>query len=285
MDEQTKACHAILTALKNDTGKRKKVDHWKKYACEALNIKKMGSSRWNLLLEHGEKLGLFYRDSNALPSKTILVVGSEKQTAILDLNIDTELLSTALDGEALDIDSAWKKSKSSPTTKKTKKSEVSKEEEEDTKTKRNSRGFLPSDYVAGTSIVKSSVTQPRNIKANVLPQGTYVPKKGDIFWVKGQDSSVKQMEVDEVHVSVYVTPLNKKDGHWTCVTPDNLYSTPKEAKATKEHPKRYWSLDAMDRDSYATFKEYEENRELFLKWKKQQEQNVEESIDDFLDNL
>jgi hypothetical protein len=41
----------------------------------------------------------------------------------------------------------------------------------------------------------------------------------------------------------------------------------------------------MDRDSYATFKEYEENRELFLKWKKQQEQNVEESIDDFLDNL
>lgn len=288
MEQQTQACHAVLEALKNDSGKRKKVDHWKKYACESIGIKKMGNARWNLLLEHGEKLGLFHRDYDALPSKTILVEGSKSQPSIMDLKIEADLLDNVLEGgEALDVASAFEKDTKKKTKSSTKSNVASEPVEEEAKPQRNERGFFPSDYIAGTGILKSTTTQPKNIKSHVISEGTYVPKKGDIFWAKCVDGSVKQVEVDEVHVCVNAIPLSKKDGHWTCVTPDQLFDTKKQATQFdhKKQSKEYWSLDAMDKSSYALFKEYEENRELFLKWKKQQKQISEEVIDDFLDNL
>ena len=288
MEQQTQACHAVLEALKNDTGKRKKVDYWKKYACQSIGIKKMGNARWNLLLEHGEKLGLFHRDYNALPSKTILVEGSKNQPSIMDLKIEAELLDNVLEGgDALDVASAYALDTKKKTKKKTKTEVASEPVEEEAKPQRNESGFLPSDYIAGTGILKTKTTRPKNIKSHVISEGTYVPKKGDIFWAKCVDGSVKQVEVDEVHVCVNAIPLSKKDGHWTVISPDHLFDTKKQATQfdQKEQNKKYWSLDAMDKSSYALFKEYEENRELFLKWKSQQNQASEEELDDFLKTL
>lgn len=67
MNEQEKACEAIVSALKADTGRPKKVDTWKKPACEALGIKKMGEARWSMILEHGYKKNYFTLNSNVTP--------------------------------------------------------------------------------------------------------------------------------------------------------------------------------------------------------------------------
>lgn len=55
--------NAIRDALIEDQNKigsrRKGVDHWKKIACQALDISKMGSSRWGEILGQGERSGFF----------------------------------------------------------------------------------------------------------------------------------------------------------------------------------------------------------------------------------
>lgn len=55
--------NAIRDALIEDQNKsgtrRKGVDHWKKTACLALGISKMGSSRWGEILGQGERAGFF----------------------------------------------------------------------------------------------------------------------------------------------------------------------------------------------------------------------------------
>jgi hypothetical protein len=55
--------NAIRDALIEDQNKkgsrRKGVDHWKKTACTALDISKMGSARWGEILGEGESAGFF----------------------------------------------------------------------------------------------------------------------------------------------------------------------------------------------------------------------------------
>jgi|APSaa5957512535_1039671.scaffolds.fasta_scaffold30376_3 hypothetical protein len=300
MDIQTKACNAVLDALKSDKGKRKKADHWKKYACKALGIKKMGNARWNLLLEHGEKLGVFHRDDKALASKTILVAGSKKQTSIMDLNIEVELLNNALgESKVLGLNEAYQKD-----TKKQSKSQTPSQTKEVVpetvrEPKRDKKGFYPDDYVSGSGLVKINVTQPKNIKGSVISKETEIPRKGDVFWAKCADQSVKQVEITEVHVSVYAVPLSNKEGYWTCLLPEDLHNTKKQAKVCPEgeETREYWSINAMDKENFALFKEYEDNRDQFLKWKKEknldstppvknvEQDNVSDNFDDFLENL
>jgi len=292
MDLQTKACHAILNAIKADNGRKKKVDHWKPFACKALGIKKMGKARWDLLLEHGEKKGVFYQDPNATPSKTILVEG-KKPTTILDLNIEDSLLQQALEGgEALDPATAYEKDK-----KRKKKSQVvtsTEIEETEIEEKRDKKGHLPSEYVEGTSFLKTSSTRPRGIKRSAIPNDTHIPKKGDIFWVVNSNLSVVQVEVDSVNVGAQVVPLNKKDGHWSYQQAEELFSSKKEAKsfASNVKDKKYekgsfWSRDAMDQQNYALFKEYEENRDSFLKWleKKERQKKATAELEDLLNEF
>jgi len=83
--------------------------------------------------------------------------------------------------------------------------------------------------------------------------------------------------------------MNKKDGHWSYVSSNDVFDSKKEAKAEanrREEEKqklstssnKFWSKEAMSQEEYALFKEYEENREEFLKFKKG-------TIDLGLDNL
>ena len=88
-----------------------------------------------------------------------------------------------------------------------------------------------------------------------------------------------QVEVDSVNVGAQVVPLNKKDGHWSYQQAEELFSSKKEAKSFASNVKdkrrekgSFWSRDAMDQQNYALFKEYEENREMFVKWLEKQEQ-------------
>ena len=97
------------------------------------------------------------------------------------------------------------------------------------------------------------------------------------MWYIYADGRVVKSEVEEVTFGVHVVPINKKDGHWGYATSNDLFDTKEEAK--KEANRRieakqklstssnkYWSSDAMSQEEYALFKEYEDNRDEFLKW-------------------
>lgn len=87
MDEQKVACARVLEEIKKDRAtkgsKRKKIDHWKPYACEAIGIKKMGNARWQMILDYGYKQGYF--EVEEVNGKEALVpTGEKKQTPLLD---------------------------------------------------------------------------------------------------------------------------------------------------------------------------------------------------------
>lgn len=88
MSEQEVACLAIVEALKADTGRVKKVDTWKKSACEALGIKKMGESRWNMILQHGYNKGHFTLNENTTPPS--LNLPSEMFSVEVKPEVETE---------------------------------------------------------------------------------------------------------------------------------------------------------------------------------------------------
>jgi len=87
MNEQKTACDRVLEELKKDRAqkgtKRKKIDHWKSFACEAIGIKKMGNARWQMVLDYGYKNG-YFEVENVNGKDTLIPVGEKKQTSLLD---------------------------------------------------------------------------------------------------------------------------------------------------------------------------------------------------------
>jgi hypothetical protein len=71
-----KAFEAILVALEEDAKKkgtkRKGYDHWKKFACQAIGISKMGRGRWENIVATGEKLGYWVKEHHLEIGKVIL---------------------------------------------------------------------------------------------------------------------------------------------------------------------------------------------------------------------
>ena len=89
MNEQKVASERVLEELKKDLlvkgSKRKKIDHWKPFACEAVGVKKMGDARWQMILEYGYKNELFEVE-NVNGKDTLKPFGeAQKQAEILDL--------------------------------------------------------------------------------------------------------------------------------------------------------------------------------------------------------
>jgi len=250
MSEQKTACEAILKSLKEDLAKKgsrkKKIDHWKPIACASIGIKKMGTARWEMVLEYGYKNNYFKKEEYG--QKVILSLVEEKpKTQELFIDSDEEV-------------------------------EVKEQSEEKLKPKRDSKGYLPSDYSTG-NILKASATRPRSIK-KYAHKAEYTPREGDIMWAICHDGRIVKSEIEEVTFGLHITPLNKKDGHWGYVSSNDVFDTKEEAK--KELDQRiakkqkqstssnnYWSSDAMSQEEYALFKEYEDNREEFLKYQKQ----------------
>jgi len=91
MSEQDTACKAIVEALKQDCGRVKKIDTWKKTACSALGIKKMGGSRWSMILEHGYRKDYFILNENtSSPSLSLpLEILNTEQTTEDEIDLDT----------------------------------------------------------------------------------------------------------------------------------------------------------------------------------------------------
>ena len=76
MKEQKIAAVAVLNALNEDRkikgSKRKKIDHWKSVACQAIGISKMGSARWGKILEWGYAQGYFTQETVGSSQKLVL---------------------------------------------------------------------------------------------------------------------------------------------------------------------------------------------------------------------
>ena len=90
--------------------------------------------------------------------------------------------------------------------------------------------------------------------------------------------------------------MNKKDGHWSYVSSNDVFDNKQEAKAEANRraverqklstsSNKFWSKEAMEQQEYALFKEYEDNREEFLKFLKQKEEPIDLGLDDLLDDL
>lgn len=268
MSEQKTACEAILKSLKEDLAKKgsrkKKIDHWKPIACTTIGIKKMGTARWEMILEYGYKNKYFEKEEYG--QKVILSPVEEKpKTQELFLESDEKI-------------------------------EVEEQTQEEDKSKRDSKGYLPSDYSTGNRL-KSSATRPRSIK-QYAHEVAYTPRKGDVMWAIYADGRVVKSEVEEVTFGIHITPMNKKDGHWGYVTSNDLFDTKEEAKKeankrieAKQKPSttsnKYWSSDAMAQEEYALFKEYEDNREEFLKYLEQRkiDNTIDLGLDDLLDDI
>lgn len=239
MNEQKTACEAIVEAMKEDAqkkgSKRKKIDHWKSFACAAIGIKKMGQARWNMTLNYGYQHNYFQKSE--LNGKEILVLKEDEDTPnqISLLESDDE------------------------------------QEIEDSTPERDHKGYLPSDYVKGTSMLKTTATRPKEIAQDAHRSKLY-PQKGDILWTIRPDNSVFQSEVEEVSFGAHVTPLSKKDGHWCYATSNDLFEDQKEAQKEADRRKRnkesgesksHWAKQAMSQAEYALFQEYLDNREAF----------------------
>ena len=252
MNEQKTACEAILKELKSDLAKkgskRKKIDHWKPIACQAIGISKMGSSRWIMIVNYGVKKGFFKIEE--YKGKEILVPS--------DTPTQTDILSIGNEKPSPSIESG-----STPPKKEEPKPK--KEEPKPKKEKRDKRGYTPSEYVSG-SIPKSTTTRPKRISDIATNGDADMPKIGDVIWVHTAGVSWKG-EVTEISVGAVVTPVNKKDGHWTYKNADQLFDTKKEADQ-KGNAKSglNWSAETLDQKTFAEFRDFQEHREAFLKW-------------------
>ena len=240
MNEQKVGCEAIVEAMKEDAKKKgsraKKIDHWKPFACQAIGISKMGSARWLMVINYGVKEGYF---------KIVDIKG--KETLCLDTETPSQV--SLIEDEP----------------------EVETPESSETP-KRDKRGFMPSDYIKGTGILKADTPRAKSIRENAH-RSDLIPQKGDLLWAIRPDNSVFHSEVEEVSIGVHVTPLNKKDGHWSYVSSNDVYEDQKEAKKEAERRRsekekgsgnNYWSAEVVNRDEYALFKEYLDNRDAFF---------------------
>lgn len=76
MTEQQIAANAVLLSLIEDRkikgSKRKKIDHWKSVACQSIGITRMGSARWNKILDYGYVSGLFKCETIGQSQKMVL---------------------------------------------------------------------------------------------------------------------------------------------------------------------------------------------------------------------
>ena len=237
--EQEIACGAIVEAIKKDNArkgsKRKKVDHWKKAACISLEIKKMGLTRWTAILEYGCKNQYFKKDMYG----------------------DKEILSLVQKEEILDFLSPEPIVEEPPA--------------EPIIEKIDPKGHKPSDYVSG-NLLKTSATRPRSIEEN-SHRADYAPREGDVMWAVYPDGRVVHVEIQEVSFSLHVVPMNKKDGHWSYRSSNDVFEDKESAKnaqseraISRDKGGIYWSKDAMGQEEYALFKEYEEQREDFIEF-------------------
>lgn len=242
MNEQKVGCEAVVEAMKEDAKKKgsraKKIDHWKPFACQAIGISKMGSARWLMIVNYGVKEGFF---------KIKEVNG--KETLSLDNEEDPSQVSI-FEEETPEVETP----------------------EEPKKEVRDKKGFMPSDYIKGTGILKADTPRARSVRTNAH-RSDLIPQKGDLLWAIRPDNSIFHSEVEEVSIGVHVTPLNKKDGHWTYASSNDVYEDQKDAKKEAERrkaekekgsAKSYWSAEVMNRDEYALFKEYLDNRDAFF---------------------
>ncbi len=243
MNEQKVGCEAIVEAIKKDANKKgsraKKIDHWKPYACRAVGVSKMGSARWLMIVNYGLKEGYFKIEG--VNGKETLSLNSEEdpsQAPIFGAEVETP--------------------------------EVPEKEV------RDKRGFMPSDYIKGTGILKVDTPRARSIKTNAH-RSDLIPQKGDLLWAIRPDNSIFHSEVEEVSIGVHVTPLNKKDGHWTYASSNDVYEDQKEAKKEADRrkaereagsAKNFWDAEVMNRSEYALFKEYLDNRDAFFAYLK-----------------
>lgn len=58
------AARAVAEAVRADTGRKKKVDTWKKVAGDVLGLKRMHPKRWQAVLDHGLREDLFEIDES-----------------------------------------------------------------------------------------------------------------------------------------------------------------------------------------------------------------------------
>ena len=229
MSEQKTACEAILKALKEDLAKkgskRKKVDHWKSFACASIGIKKMGQARWDMVLDYGYKHNLFKREP--LGKKFILTpMEAPSQLPLMGEDPEEEAQEEP-EEEA---------------------------QEEETEPQRDDKGYLPSDY-ATASRLKISATRPRSIKEHAH-KADYTPREGDVLWAIYHDGRVIKSEVEEVTFGLHISPMNKKDGHWSYVSSNDVFDTKQEAKAEANRraverqklstsSNKFWSKDSL----------------------------------------
>ena len=249
MNEQKTACEAILKELKSDLAKkgsrRKKIDHWKPFACQAIGISKMGSARWLMIVNYGVQKN-YFKIEEYKGKETLVPFETPTQTDIMSLGNKTpEKTSPTISSE--------------PDPPEEKKSSKPKRE------KRDSRGYYPSEYVTGR-IPKSTATRPKRIADLATNGDADMPKLGDIIWVHTAGSSW-QGEVIEVSVGALVAPIKKKDGHWTYKNADQLFDTKKEADQKGDSKSgRNWSTETLDQKTFAEFRDFQEHREAFLAW-------------------
>jgi hypothetical protein len=247
--EQKIACEAIVEAIKKDNArkgsKKKKIDHWKKEACASLGIKKMGNARWTAILEYGYKNQHFKKDMYG----------------------DKEILSLVERAPILDFLSSEKP--------------IVEEPKPPANEKRDSKGYKPSDYVSG-NILKTSATRPRPIKEN-SHRANYAPREGDVMWAIYPDGKLVHVEIQEVSFGLHVVPMNKKDGHWSYLTSNDVFEDKDSAKnaqgervISRDKKGIYWSKDAMGQEEYALFKEYEEHREEFKRFLESKSDEINE---------
>lgn len=253
MNEQKTACEAILKELKSDLAKkgskRKKIDHWKPFACQAIGISKMGSSRWIMIVNYGVQKG-YFKIEEYKGKETLVPSDTPTQTDIMSLGNETP-------------------SKPSPSIE----SDLAPPEEEPKpkKEKRDRRGYTPSEYVSG-NIPKTTTTRPKRISDLATNGDSDMPKLGDLIWVHTAGVSWKG-EVTDISVGVIVTPVDKKDGHWTFKNADQLFDSKKEADQKGDAKSGInWSTETLDQKTFAEFRDFQEHREAFLKWLSTQEE-------------
>ena len=257
MNEQKTACETILKELKADLAKkgskRKKIDHWKPFACRAIGISKMGSARWIMIVNYGVQKG-YFKIEEYKGKETLVPSETPTQTDIMSFGNETPKKPSPSIGSEL-----------TPPDEKT----PSKPKKE----KRDSRGYTPSEYVTGR--IPKSATRPKSI-ADIATNGDAdMPKLGDIIWVHTAGTSWKG-EVTEVSVGAVVTPVNKKDGHWTYKNADQLFDTKKEADQKGDSKSGLnWSTETLNQKTFAEFRDFQEHREAFLKWLSLQEEEID----------
>ena len=82
-----RAARAVREALKEDSGRRKKMDHWRGVAREALGKKRMSKKLWEKVLATGLEAGMFSVDFDAL-SYPILVADTPQGKTLMEVFAD-----------------------------------------------------------------------------------------------------------------------------------------------------------------------------------------------------